>query len=61
MFGLLIWEMLHGKIVWSQYNTAELIKRVLAGELPEIDQRIREKVPSQLIEVIVKCLAFDPL
>jgi serine/threonine protein kinase len=34
MFGLILWEMLHGKLVWNQFNTATANKRVMAGEMP---------------------------
>jgi hypothetical protein len=38
MFGLVIWEMLHGKLVWNQFNTAHANKAVLAGTLPVFDE-----------------------
>ncbi len=34
MFALVIWEMLHAKLVWSQFNTALANKEVLKGQKP---------------------------
>jgi len=53
MLGLVFWETLHGKLVWSQFNTHEANKRVLAREKPEFETAVAEKCPPQLVSLII--------
>lgn len=34
MFGLVIWEMINGHLVWDKFNTSQANKKVMAGEIP---------------------------
>lgn len=60
MFGLIIWETLHNKLVWNETNTALANKKVLAGEIPSIDDSVKERCPKELLELMLECLLFDP-
>ena len=60
MFGLIMWEMLHNKLVWNDVNTAMANKRVMAGEIPQVDEGVRERVPKEVIELMYECLEFEP-
>ena len=60
MFGLIIWEMLNGHLVWDKCNTMQANKKVLAMELPEFEERVLGKCPKEIVEFVNECLSFDP-
>ena len=49
MFGTLIYEMLHNRYIWSDCNTMTANKRVRAGELPVVDEKVKAFAPEGLI------------
>ena len=55
-----MWEMLNVKLVWNQYPTSTANQRVLAGEKPEFEEGVRDRVPKEVIDVIYACLEFKP-
>jgi hypothetical protein len=60
MFALIMWETLHGKLVWNQFNTAQANQQVMKMNLPEFDQSVLDSTPAQVVSLINQCLSFDP-
>jgi serine/threonine protein kinase len=52
MFGLVIWEMLHNRYVWSDFNTMEANKRVLSGQIPIVDEAVIATTPAAILELM---------
>ncbi len=60
MFALIMWEMLHAKLVWNQFNTAQANSKVLEGNLPDFEQSVLDTTPPEIIDFIKECLAHNP-
>ncbi|TNV80449.1 hypothetical protein FGO68_gene15202 [Halteria grandinella] len=59
MFGTMLWEMIHNKLIWSECNTMTANKRVVGGEVAQVDETVRERVPQGLIEVMYECMRYQ--
>lgn len=58
MFGTVLWELLHNRLVWSDCNTMVANKRILAGELPKIDENVIAFAPEGLIAIMLECMKY---
>ena len=61
MLGLVMWEMLNVKLVWNHYPTSGANQRVQAGEKPEFEEGVKDKIPQEVIALIYRCLEFNPV
>ncbi len=55
-FGLLLYEMVHAKRVWSTFPTSGVSNKVIQGERPEFEVPCHEKIK----EVMKGCWEHDP-
>jgi serine/threonine-protein kinase len=57
--GVVLFEMLSGKLPFNASSVAEVVAAVLRDEIPNV-RTLREEVPPALAEVIAKATAKDP-
>jgi len=56
MFGLIIYEMAHGKVVWDNMDSKKANEHVFKGGIPEF----RAKAPHELVQICLACLNIEP-
>lgn len=56
--GVLLWEAISGREMWTGMNDAVILQRVVAGELPPPD--LLPGCPHELVAVVERCLAMAP-
>jgi eukaryotic-like serine/threonine-protein kinase len=57
--GVVLFEMLSGKLPFNATSVAEVVASVLRDEIPNV-RTVREDVPAAVAEVIAKATAKDP-
>ena len=57
--GLTLYELLAGRPAFEETSRAQLIARILRGEVTRLDQQCRN-APRQLVDIVMKAIAVDP-
>ncbi len=56
--GVGLWELLAGRILFSEPNELDNLRKIMNGDYPDI-REVREDLPEEIAKVVMKALAHD--
>ncbi|MBN2724081.1 MAG: protein kinase [Deltaproteobacteria bacterium] len=56
--GVVMWELLAGRLLFNEANDMDNLRRIIQGDWPSIGD-VRSDLPPDLVKIVMKALAFD--